>query len=205
MRLSFVTLMLPVPDFPSTGAVSVAAPPWAPPTSCPAGVIEATAGLLLLQVNVLARRAPEASRASAVARTVSPTRIAEGRVTATVATAFPPLPVMLNPPQPVPATRATREATRSKRVMWTRRGGPGSEVGIDVHVSLRGRQRASSRARALPLLHSGRLGRDSLSARRAAVQPESRHRDRRPTRASGARPCAPSPGFDGRRAQSGRK
>src|ERR1041385_3533287 len=146
MRLSFATLMLPVPDFPSTVAVIVTGPPAATPTSCPAGEIEDTAGLLLLQVNTWARRAPDASRASAVARTVSPTRIVEGSVTATVATAFPPLPpVMLNPPQPVPAARATREVTRSKCVMWTRRGGPGSEVGLDVLVSPRARQRVSPR------------------------------------------------------------
>src|SRR5438552_2257479 len=150
MRLSSATLTLAVPDFPSTVAVIVTGPPTAMPTSCPAGVIEATAGLLLLQVNVLASRPPEASRASALARTVSPTRMVAGRVTATVATGCPPPePVMLNPPQPVAAARPAMQVKRSECFMGTRRGGPSEEVGIDVVVSRRGRQRLSPRARAL--------------------------------------------------------
>src|SRR5258706_14839649 len=145
MRVSFATLRLPLPDFPSTVAVIVTGPPTVTPAMSPPGLTETTAGLLLLQLNVLTSRFPEASRASALARTVSPTRRAAGRVTVTVATALPPLPPgMLNPPQPRAAARAATARKRSAEIIWAGCGGR-KEIGLDVLARRRRGQRRSPR------------------------------------------------------------
>src|SRR5260221_12968158 len=119
----------------------VTGPPGARAATRPFAPTDAMAGLLLLQVNVLISRFPDASRASAPAWAVSPTRMTALSVTVTVATGFPPPPpVMLNPPQPAAARDATARK-RSAGIMWAGCGGPGDEVALDVLAPRRARQR----------------------------------------------------------------